>query len=69
MKMKHLALLLITAALVGCTFTSCAVLKYQPDSWAGKPNPLDSLRGEPTADELHRDNVRAITSNPGYQLP
>ena len=49
--------------------SSCAATRYQPDSWNGTPNPLDSLKGEPTAEELHRDNMRAITSNPGYQLP
>jgi hypothetical protein len=49
--------------------SSCAAIKFQPDSWEDKPNPLDSIEGEPTAAELHEQNMRAITSNPGYRLP
>lgn len=64
MKTKHIAML--AAALF---LTSCAAARFQPDSWAGKPNPLDSIEGRPTAEELHTQNMRAITSNPGYQLP
>lgn len=62
--MKTILLLISAISVVGCAAT-----RFQPDSWAGTPNPLDSLNGEPTAAELHRDNMRAITSNPGYQLP
>lgn len=54
---------------LAAAFTGCAALKCQPASWDGTPNPLDPVDGYPAADRLHRDNIRAITSNPGYQLP
>ena len=61
-----MSLLLLALVMVA---TSCAALRYQPDSWNGTPNPLDPVGGEPTAAELHEENMRAITSNPGYRLP
>ena len=38
--------------------SSCA--STVPDSWAGKPNPLDSLEPEQTAEQMHADNVKKI---------
>jgi uncharacterized protein YceK len=62
--MKTVLLLLCVNLLVGC-----AAVRFQPDSWRGRPNPLDSIEGQPTVDDLHTQNVRTITSNPGYRLP
>lgn len=47
------------------TFLSCASPKaFRADS----PNPLDEPGYvEPTAEELHLENMRAITNNPVYQ--
>lgn len=46
------------------TFLSCAPKAFPVDS----PNPLDTPgEGEPTADELHLENIREITNNPVYQ--
>ena len=55
------------------TFASCvprAVPVVAPQAWAGTPNPLDEPGGGglPSAAQLHRENIRAITSNPCYGI-
>lgn len=53
--------------LAAIALSSCMALRFQPDSWVGSPNPLDSIEGEASAAELHQENIRAITGNPAYQ--
>lgn len=52
--MKH-ALIAIIAALFMSSCVSTA-----PDSWADKPNPLDSLDPPQTVEQMHADNVKII---------
>lgn len=35
----------------------------------GDANPLDRPGDEKGVNELHTENIRAITGNPGYRLP
>ena len=56
-----LLLLTLTLALASCT---------TPAAWRDTPNPLDQPgdNGTPSAAwDLHRENLRAITRNPGYR--
>jgi hypothetical protein len=55
--MKLILIITLTASLF-----SCAPSAYRPG-----PNPLDAPGGEPTASELHAQNLKAITSNPAYR--
>lgn len=53
----------IAYGLFVATFLSCAPKAYPPG-----PNPLDEPGyTPPTVAELHLENLRAITNNPGYQ--
>jgi hypothetical protein len=60
---KGLALGTALAALAG--LTSCVPHAYP----VGAPNPLDEP-GEiqPTVNDLHQQNIRIITGNPGYLM-
>ena len=59
---KFLSLLAWAFVVANCL--SCAPKAYPVES----PNPLDTPgEWEPTADELHLGNIRAITNNPVYQ--
>ena len=52
-------LLLVTAILASCA---------PSPTWC-RYNPLDHPWADKDAAALHADNMKAITSNPGYMLP
>lgn len=56
MKIKFLILSCLSALFIGCA---------NPSSWDQSFNPLDAPQYiQPTAEELHSQNVSIITSNP-----
>lgn len=57
--------LAIAAAMIAvASLAGCAPKAFRPG-----PNPLDEPGAiEPTALDLHEENIRAITGNPGYLI-
>lgn len=77
--MKTILAIAITALCASCADTGfyrtdlpvSQRILTAPDWWAKDLNPLDQPGhdGElPTVEELHRGNIRAITTNSGYDL-